>query len=93
MIGFAKSLKKRFDHQTSCAGILYECMRVLIGHSEVNAAEEFLSFGCVRTERRLVPADIDFVVNVALCFGHVTLLDPKPVADAKSELDQGKEVP
>ena len=47
---FAKLLKKRFDRQPCCAGILYECMRFLIGHYKVNAAEEFLSFGCVCTE-------------------------------------------
>jgi hypothetical protein len=60
-----------------CAGILYECMRFLIGHSYVNAAEEFLSFGCVRTERRFVSADINRIINVALCFGHGILLDPR----------------
>ena len=42
---FAKLLEKRFDRQPCCAGILYECMRFLIGHCKVNAAEEFLSLG------------------------------------------------
>ena len=63
---FSKLLEKRFDRQPCCAGILYECMRFLIGHSDVNAAEEFLSFGRVRTERRLVPADINPVAWVAI---------------------------
>ena len=45
-------------------------MRLVIGHSVVNAAEEFLSFGRVRTERRLVPADINPIINVALCCGY-----------------------
>ena len=49
MIGFAKSSEKRFDRQPCCPSILYEGMRFLIGHSEVNPAEEFLSFACVRT--------------------------------------------
>ena len=26
-------LEKRFDRQPCCAGILYECMRFLVGHS------------------------------------------------------------
>ena len=77
MIGFAKLLEKRFDHQPCSAGILYECMRFLIRHSKVNAAEEFLSFGCVCAERRLVSADINRIINVALCFGHGILLDPE----------------
>ena len=67
---FAKRLEKRFDRQPCCAGILYECMRFLIGHYKVNAAEEFLSFGCVRTEHRLVSAYINRIINVAWCFGH-----------------------
>ena len=67
---FAKLLEKRFDRQPCCAGILYECMRFLIGHYKVNAAEEFLSFGCVRTEHRLVSAYINRIINVAWCFGH-----------------------
>jgi hypothetical protein len=70
-------LKKRFDRQPCCAGILYECMRFLIGHYKVNAAEEFLSFGCVRTEHRLVSAYINRIINVAWCFGHGILLDPE----------------
>ena len=37
---FAKLLEKRFDRQPCCAGILYECMRFLIGHCKVNAAQE-----------------------------------------------------
>jgi hypothetical protein len=74
---FAKLLKKRFDRQPCCAGILYECMRFLIGHYKVKAAEEFLSFGCVRTEHRLVSAYIDRIINVAWCFGHGILLDPE----------------
>ena len=74
---FAKLLEKRFDRQPCCAGILYECMRFLIGHCKVNAAEEFLSFGCVRTERRLVSAYINRIINVAWCFGHGILLDPE----------------
>jgi hypothetical protein len=93
LIGFAKSLEKRFDRQPCRAGILYECMCFLVGHNEVNAAEEFLSLGCIRTECRLVSADINCIVNVALCFGHGILLDPKPVADAKSELNLGEERP
>src|SRR5262245_23619165 len=55
---FAKLLEKRFDRQPCCARILYECMRFLIGHCKVSAAEKFLSFGCVRTEHRLVSAYI-----------------------------------
>jgi hypothetical protein len=74
---FAKLLKKRFDRQPCCAGILYECMRFLIGHYKVNAAEEFLFFGCVRTEHRLVSAYINRIINVAWCFGHGILLDPE----------------
>jgi hypothetical protein len=74
---FAKLLEKRFDRQPCCAGILYECMRFLIGHCKVNAAEEFLSFGCVRTEHRLVSAYINRIINVAWCFGHGILLDPE----------------
>jgi hypothetical protein len=74
---FAKLLEKRFDRQPCCAGILYECMRFLIGHCKVNAAEEFLSFGCVRTERRLVSAYMNRIINVAWCFGHGILLDPE----------------
>jgi hypothetical protein len=93
LIGFAKSLKQRFDRQPCRAGILYECMCFLIGHSEVNAAEEFLSFGGIRTECRLVSADINPIINIALCFGHGILLDPKAVADAKSKLDLGEERP
>src|SRR6059058_108193 len=46
------TLEKRLDRQPCCAGILYECMRLLIGHSEINATEEFLSPRCLRTERR-----------------------------------------
>src|SRR5262245_34365540 len=52
-------------------------MRFLIGHCKVNAAEEFLSFGCVRTEHRLVSAYINRIINVACCFGHAILLDPE----------------
>src|SRR5882724_3142183 len=74
---FAKPLEKRFDRQPCCAGILYECMRFLIGHCKVNAAEEFLSSGCVRTERRLVSAYINRIINVASCFGHGNLPDPE----------------
>src|SRR3979411_3260290 len=74
---FAKLLEKRFDRQPCCAGILYECMRFLIGHCKVNAAEKFLSSGCVRTERRLVSAYINRIINVAWCFGHGILLDPE----------------
>src|SRR5215468_11096886 len=74
---FANLLEKRFDRQPCCAGILYECMRFLIGHCKVNAAEEFLSFGCVRTEHRLVSAYINRIINVAWCFGHGILLDPE----------------
>jgi len=74
---FARLLEKRFDREPCCAGILYECMRFLIGHCEVNAAEEFLSFGCVRTEHRLVSAYINRIINVAWCFGHGILLDPE----------------
>jgi hypothetical protein len=74
---FAKLLKKRFDRQPCCAGILYECMRFLIGHYKLKAAEEFLSFGCVRTEHRLVSAYINRIINVAWCFGHGILLDPE----------------
>src|SRR5258708_25202063 len=69
---FAKLLEKRFDRQPCCAGILYECMRFLTGHYKVNAAEEFLSFGCFRTEHRLVSAYINRIINVAWCFGHGT---------------------
>jgi hypothetical protein len=68
-------------------------MCFLIGHSEFNAAEEFLSLGCIRTECRLVFADINCIVNVVLCFGHGILLDPKPIADAKGELNLGEERP
>jgi hypothetical protein len=68
-------------------------MCFLIGHGEVNAAEKFLSLGGIRTECRLVPADMNCIVNVALCFGHDILLDPKPVADAKSELNLGEQHP
>src|SRR5882724_9424994 len=75
--GFAKLLEKRFDRQPCCAGILYECMRFLTGHYKVNAAEEFLSFGCFRTEHRLVSAYINRIINVAWCFGHGILLDPE----------------
>src|SRR6267378_2012950 len=64
--GFAKLLEKRFDRQPCCAGILYECMRFLTGHYKVNAAEEFLSFGCFRTEHRLVSAYINRIINVRL---------------------------
>src|SRR5262249_47479618 len=53
-------------------------MRFLIGHSKVSAAEKFLSFGCVRTEHRLVSAHINSIINVAWCFGHGILLDPAP---------------
>jgi len=74
---FAKLLEKRFDRQPCCAGILYECMRFLTGHYKVNAAEEFLSFGCFRTEHRLVSAYINRIINVAWCFGHGILLDPE----------------
>jgi hypothetical protein len=74
---FAKLLEKRFDRQPCCAGILYECMRFLIGHCKVNAAKEFLSFGCVRAEHRLVSAYINRIINVAWCFGHGILLDPE----------------
>src|SRR4030081_42905 len=74
---FAKLLEKRFDRQPCCAGILYECMRFLVGHCKVNAAEEFLSFGCVRTERRLVSDYINRIINVAWCVGHGILLDPE----------------
>jgi hypothetical protein len=73
----AKPLEKRFDRQPCCAGILYECMRFLIGHCKFTAAEEFLSFGCVRTEHRLVSAYINRIINVAWCFGHGILLDPE----------------
>jgi len=93
LIGVAKSLEKRFDRQPCRPGILYECMCFLIGHGEVNAAEEFLSLGGIRTECRLVSAEINCIVNVALCFGHGILLDPKPVADAKSQLNLGEECP
>ena len=65
----------------------------MLPHWTVNAAEEFLSLGGIRTECRLVSADINCIVNVALCFGHGILLDPKPVADAKSELNLGEERP
>src|SRR5215471_12059348 len=78
---FAKLLEKRFDRQPCCAGILYECMRFLIGHCKVSAAEKFLSFGCVRTEHRLVPAHINRIINVAWCFGHGVLLDPEACCD------------
>jgi hypothetical protein len=74
---FSKLLEKRFDRQPCCAGILYECMRFLIGHCKFNAAEEFLSFGCVRTEHRLVSAYINRIINVVWCFGHGNLLDPE----------------
>src|SRR6266436_10276439 len=74
---FAELLKKRFDPQPCCAGILYECMRFLTGYYKVNAAEEFLSFGCFRTEHRLVSAYINRIINVACCFGHGILLDPE----------------
>src|SRR5882757_10831190 len=47
------------------------------GHYKVNAAEEFLSFGCFRTEHRLVSAYINRIINVAWCFGHGILLDPE----------------
>ena len=70
-------LEKRFDRQPCRAGILYECMRFLIGHCKVNAAKEFLSFGCVRAEHRLVSAYINRIINVAWCFGHGILLDPE----------------
>jgi hypothetical protein len=43
----------------------------------LNAAEEFLSFGCVRTKHRLVSAYINRIINVAWCFGHGILLDPE----------------
>src|SRR5258705_11716840 len=76
---FAKLLEKRFDRQPCCAGILYECMRFLVGHCKVNAAEEFLSFGCVRTERRLVSAYINRIINVAWCFGQASSSIPKRV--------------
>jgi len=89
----AKLLEKRFDRQPCRPSILYECMCFLIGHGEVNAAEEFLSLGGIRTECRLVSAEINCIVNVVLCFGHGILLDPKPVADAKSELNLGEECP
>jgi hypothetical protein len=68
-------------------------MCFLIGHGEVNAAEEFLPLGGIRTECRLVSADMNCIVNVALCFGHGILLDPRPVADAKNELNPGEERP
>ena len=74
---FAKLLEKRFDRQPCCAGILYECVRFLIGHCKVNAAKEFLSFGCIRTEHRLVSAYVNRIINVAWCFGHGILLDPE----------------
>ena len=74
---FAKLLEKRFDRQPCRAGILYECMRFLTRHYKVNAAEEFLSFGCFRTEHRLVSAYINRIINVAWCFGHGILLDPE----------------
>jgi len=45
--------------------------------AKVDAAKKFLSFGCVRTEHRLVPAYIDRIINVARCFGHGILLDPE----------------
>src|SRR5258705_12263590 len=67
---FAKPLEKRFDRQPCCAGILYECMRFLMGHCKVNAAEEFLSSAFVRTHRRLVSASLNRIINVACCFGH-----------------------
>jgi hypothetical protein len=88
----AKSLERRFDRQPCRPGILYECMCLLIGHGEVNAAEELLSLGRIRTECRLVSADINCIVNVALCFGHGFLLDPKPVADARIELRSSSSV-
>src|SRR5215471_11346452 len=52
-------------------------MRFLIGHRKVSAAEKFLSFGCVRSEHRLVSAYINRIINVAWCFGHGILLDPE----------------
>src|SRR5262245_27540107 len=74
---FAKLLEKRFDRQPCCARILYKCMRFLIGHCKVSAAEKFLSFGCVRAEHRLVSAYINRIINVAWCFGHGILLNPE----------------
>src|SRR5262245_51558667 len=74
---FAKLLEKRFDRQPCFPGVLYEWMRFLIGHCKVNAAEEFLSFGCVRTEHRLVSAYINRIIDVAWRFGHGILLDPE----------------
>ena len=76
---FAKLLENRFDRQPCCAGILYECMRFLIGHCKLNAAEEFLSFGCVRTEHRLVSAYINRIINVAWSSGMATSSIPKRV--------------
>src|SRR5712671_4646840 len=82
---FAKLLEKRFDRQPCCAGILYECMRFLTGHYKVNAAEEFLSFECFRTEHRLVSAYINRIINVAWCFGHgAHAVDGDEIADRLS---------
>src|SRR5437899_6272671 len=89
---FSKLLEKRFDRQPCCAGILYECMRFLIGHCKVNAAEEFHSFGCVRTEHRLVSAYINRIINVAWCFGHSILLVPEAsIQGSDSALSRGIE--
>ena len=84
-------LEKRLDRQACCAGILYECMRFLIGHIEINATEEFLSPRGVRTERRLAVADMNRIINVALCFGHGILLYPEggyiaPISTGRTSL-------
>jgi hypothetical protein len=66
-------------------------MRFLIGHSEINATEEFLSPRCLRTERRLAVPDMNRIINVALCFGHGILLYPEggyiaPISTGRTRL-------
>ena len=90
-IGELATLEKRLDRQPCCAGILYECMRFLIGHSKINATEEFLSPRCLRTERRLAVADMNRIINVALCFGYGILLYPEggyiaPISTGRTRL-------
>jgi len=73
---FAKLLEKRFDRQPCGAGILYECMRFLIGHYKVNAAEEFLSLGVFA--RNIVSClPMSTVYQCRLVLRHGILLDPE----------------
>ena len=66
-------------------------MRFLIGHGEINATEEFLSSRCLRTKRRLAVADMNRIINVALCFGRGILLYPEggyiaPISTGRTRL-------